>query len=129
VFTNVDVRLRVWFNGGLGLQALAPDRRLSAVGYALMAGNVPDGLNHQQQTQYWRVYYGGDCNGRSRYSQLANTPLLPQHRLGVITGDKIASNTITAANLASGAARFPRAPRALPNSYQQLLPPPGSPRS
>jgi hypothetical protein len=44
VFGNADVRLRVWFNDGTnGSQLLTPDQRLAAVGYALMAGNVPDG--------------------------------------------------------------------------------------
>jgi hypothetical protein len=43
VFTNSDVRLRVWFDGGSGLQQLSPDQRIAAVGYAMMAGNVPDG--------------------------------------------------------------------------------------
>lgn len=43
VFTNSDVRLRVWFNDGVsGLQQLTPDQRLAASGYALMA-NVADG--------------------------------------------------------------------------------------
>jgi hypothetical protein len=36
VFTNSDVRLRVWFNDGVsGLQQLSPDQRLGAVGYAM----------------------------------------------------------------------------------------------
>ena len=43
VFANSDVRLRVWFNGGPGFQQLAPDQRIVSVGYAVMAGNVPDG--------------------------------------------------------------------------------------
>jgi len=44
VFTNSDVRLRVWFNDGVsGLMLLSPDQRIAAVGYALMADNVPDG--------------------------------------------------------------------------------------
>ena len=44
VFTNADVRLRVWFNDGTnGSQLLTPDQRIAAVGYAMMAGNVPDG--------------------------------------------------------------------------------------
>lgn len=43
VFANPDVRLRVWFNGGAGFQQLTPDQRIVSVGYALMAGNVPDG--------------------------------------------------------------------------------------
>ena len=44
VFTNSDLRLRVWFNdGATGFQLFTPDQRLAAVGYAMMAGNVPDG--------------------------------------------------------------------------------------
>ena len=44
VFNNSDVRLRVWFNDGThGSQLLTPDQRIAAVGYAVMAGNVPDG--------------------------------------------------------------------------------------
>ena len=44
VFNNSDVRLRVWFNDGPhGWQALTPDQRIAAVGYAMMAGSVPDG--------------------------------------------------------------------------------------
>jgi hypothetical protein len=42
VFNNSDVRLRVWFSDGTpkGFQMLAPDQRLAATGYALMAGGV-----------------------------------------------------------------------------------------
>ena len=41
VFTNADVRLRVWFNDGVnGSQLLTPDQRIAAVGYAIMAGNA-----------------------------------------------------------------------------------------
>ncbi len=44
VFNNADVRLRVWFNDGShGSQRLTPDQRIAAVGYAMMADNVPDG--------------------------------------------------------------------------------------
>jgi len=46
VFTNPDVRLRVWFSDGPhGFQLLTPDQRIAAVGYALMAGTVPVGRN------------------------------------------------------------------------------------
>ncbi len=45
VFTNADVRLRVWFNDGItGPQLLSPDQRIAAVGYAMVAGNVPRGI-------------------------------------------------------------------------------------
>ena len=44
VFNNSDVRLRVWFNDGVhGSQRLTPDQRIASVGYAMIAGNVPDG--------------------------------------------------------------------------------------
>ena len=47
VFANPDVRLRVWFNDGAnGFQLMAPDQRIAAVGYAMMATTaqtVPDG--------------------------------------------------------------------------------------
>ena len=40
VFTNSDVRLRVWFNDGNGLQKLSPDQRIAAVGYAVSAAGL-----------------------------------------------------------------------------------------
>lgn len=44
VFTNTDVRVRVWFNDGLhGFQGLGPDQRIAAVAYCAMAGTIPDG--------------------------------------------------------------------------------------
>ena len=43
VFTNSDVRLRVWFDSGAGLQQLTPDQRIAAAGYALVAASVDGG--------------------------------------------------------------------------------------
>jgi hypothetical protein len=44
VFANADVRVRVWFNDGTnGSQLLAPDQRITSVGYAMVAATVPDG--------------------------------------------------------------------------------------
>ena len=44
VFTNSDVRLRVWFNDGInGSQLLSPDQRIAAVGYAMVAGTLQSG--------------------------------------------------------------------------------------
>ena len=41
VFTNADVRLRVWFDDGVnGSQMLTPDQRIAAVGYAMVAAAV-----------------------------------------------------------------------------------------
>jgi len=49
IFTNSDVRLRVWFSDGTGFQQLAPDQRIAAVGYALMAANVQPTADLQGQ--------------------------------------------------------------------------------
>ncbi|MGI8604581.1 MAG: hypothetical protein ACR2OZ_16540 [Verrucomicrobiales bacterium] len=44
VFSNADVRLRVWFNDGTnGSQLLTPDQRIATVGYAMMPGNMLGG--------------------------------------------------------------------------------------
>jgi hypothetical protein len=44
VFDHAGVHLRVWFDDGVhGSQRLAPDQPLASVGYAMVAGSVPDG--------------------------------------------------------------------------------------
>ena len=44
VFSNADVRLRVWFNdGAAGSKLLTPDQRIVSVGYAQVARVVDDG--------------------------------------------------------------------------------------
>ena len=44
VFAQPAVYLRVWFDDGVrGSARLIPDQRLAAVGYAMVAANVPDG--------------------------------------------------------------------------------------
>ena len=40
VFTNSDIRLRVWLDTGGGLQLLTPDQRIAAAGYALWSAGV-----------------------------------------------------------------------------------------
>ena len=63
VFSNSDVRLRVWFNDGTdGFQLLSPDQRIAAVGYAMMAGSVPNGSITSAQI----------ANGAVGPAQLAN---------------------------------------------------------
>ncbi len=80
VFNNPDVRLRVWFNDGTnGVQQLTPDQRIAAVGYAVIAGNVPDGA----------------ITG----AKIA---------AGTITSANIATGTITGANIAAGAIGNPQ---------------------
>ncbi len=76
VFIHPEVYLRVWFDDGThGSQQLAPDQRIAAVGYAIMAGNVPD--------------------GSITAAKLAR---------GAVTATSIAVGSITSAQLATGAA-------------------------
>lgn len=75
VFNNPDVRLRVWFNDGThGSQLFAPDQRISAVGYAMMAGTVQD--------------------GSITSNKMVN---------GAVGTAQLAANAVTAANIAAGA--------------------------
>jgi len=78
VFTNTDVRLRVWFNDGMtGFQQLSPDQRIAAAGYALMSANVPDGSITSNKI----------AAGAVGPSALA---------VGVMTGSDISNNFVTA---------------------------------
>lgn len=43
VFTNADVRLRIWFSRGTGFEQLTPDQVIASVGYAMMSASVADG--------------------------------------------------------------------------------------
>jgi hypothetical protein len=82
VFTNFDVRLRVWFNDGVtGVQQFTPDQRLAAVGYALMGANVPDGAITSNKL----------ANGAVTGVKIAD---------GSITTAKLAPNTVASSNLA-----------------------------
>jgi hypothetical protein len=75
VFTHGDVHLRVWFNDGVhGFQQLSPDRRIAAVGYAMMADSVVDGAITS--------------------AKLAD---------GAVTSEKLAPNVVQSVNLAPGA--------------------------
>jgi hypothetical protein len=75
VFTNGDVHLRVWFSDGVnGFQKLTPDRRIAAVGYAMMADSVSDGA--------------------ITTAKLAD---------GAVTSAKLAAGGVQTANLATGA--------------------------
>jgi N-acetylneuraminic acid mutarotase len=75
VFTHGDVHLRVWFSDGVnGFQQLTPDRRIAAVGYAMMADSVSDGA--------------------ITTAKIAD---------GAVTSAKLAAGVVQTANLATGA--------------------------
>jgi hypothetical protein len=60
VFNNADVRLRVWFSDGSnGFQLITPDQRIGAVGYTIMAGNVPDGNDKEAKINSGSVNMAG----------------------------------------------------------------------
>ncbi len=84
-FNDPDVRLRIWFNdGATGFAQLAPDQRLTSVGYAMRADNVPDGA----------------ITG----AQIANGVIGPfQLGDGAVTTPKLANAAVTAAKLSDGA--------------------------
>jgi hypothetical protein len=75
VFVHGDVHLRVWFSDGVnGFQHLTPDRRIAAVGYALMADSVSDGA--------------------ITTAKIAD---------GAVTSEKLAAGVVQTGNLATGA--------------------------
>jgi hypothetical protein len=89
VFTNSDVRLRVWFNDGVnGLQQLTPDQRLAASGYALMASNA-DQLEGQHGS-----FYQNATN--------LNAGTLPDARLSTNIALRNTANTFATTNLFNG---------------------------
>ncbi len=95
VFANPDVRLRVWFNDGThGFQQLAPDARIAAVGYALMADSVPDGAIGADQLAAGAVTAGKIAAGAVGTGQLAS---------GAITATQLAAGAVTSAKIAAGA--------------------------
>lgn len=79
-----DVRLRVWFNDGTtGFQQLSPDRRITAVAYAITAESVPD---------------GSITAAKLAPESVTTDKLAPD----AVTGDKLAPDAVTADKLAPG---------------------------
>jgi len=78
VFTNNGVFLRVWFNDGPdGSQLLAPDRQITSVGYAMVAGSyaetdplfaasIASGIS-SGQTNNWNTAYGWGNHATAGY--------------------------------------------------------------
>ncbi len=92
VFTNFDVRLRVWFNDGVtGFQQFTPDQRIAAVGYALIAANVSDGVITSNKLAAGAVTATKIADGSVTGPKIAD---------GSITSSKIGVNTIVSSNIA-----------------------------
>jgi hypothetical protein len=102
IFTNSDVRLRIWFSDGVSaFQQFYPDQRLTSAGYAMMAGNVADGVITAPKLAPGAV--GINAVG---VNAIGNANIAD----GAITTDKLADSAITASKLAVGVVSgFPNA--------------------
>ena len=95
VFTNGDVRLRIWFNDGVnGFSQLSPDQRIASVGYAQMAANVPDGSINSAKLGTGAVTATNLAPNAVQSGVVAT---------GAIGTAQIADGAVTAAKIASGA--------------------------
>src|SRR2546430_13216841 len=88
IFTNNDVRLRIWFNDGTnGFQQLSPDQRIAAVGYAMMSANVADGVVTSAKladgaVTSGKLAVGGGTATRTGPHSLRSAPLGPNPAAG-----------------------------------------------
>jgi trimeric autotransporter adhesin len=92
VFTNSDVRVRVWIDTGGGFQNLTPDQRIASVGYAMRAGGVVTG-------GITGAMLSPDAVGSLHIADgtISNADLAAN----AITTDKIADGTIDVADLST----------------------------
>jgi len=93
VFTNSDVRLRVWFFDGTSFQQLTPDQRIYAVGYALNAANVADGAVTSAKIATGAIQQSHLAAGVGGGGTVND---------GGITTAKIADAAVTSAKISSG---------------------------
>ena len=115
VFTNADVRLRIWFSDGTnGFARLAPDQRLGAVGYAMLAANVPDGALGSNKLAPGAVLTQNIAEGAVTAPVLADgavttAKLAPRAVAtlalgdGSVTAPKLAAGSVTTSAVADGA--------------------------
>jgi len=95
VFTNTDVRLRVWFSDGKnGFQQLSPDQRITAVGYAMIAAGVTDGSITTGKLADQSVTTEKLARGAITTAQLSN---------GAVGAAQLANGAVGSAQLADGA--------------------------
>jgi hypothetical protein len=114
VFGNSAVFLRVWFNDGThGWQLLAPDQRIAAVGYAMVANGVVNGSVTSAMIVPGAVGSSQIANDAVGSSQIANNAVgTAQLAGGAVTSAQIASGAVGTAQLAASAVSFTnRVPR------------------
>ncbi len=94
VFTNSDVRLRLWVSTGTnGFQLLAPDQRIGSTAYAMMAANVPDGALTGAKLAPGAVQTANLANGAVNSLQLAPN---------AVSSLYLANSAVTSSKLAAG---------------------------
>ncbi len=115
VFTNSDVRLRIWFTDGEPpLQLLSPDQRITAVGYAMLSATVPDGAITGAKLAPGSVTAANIAPGSVGTAQLADRAVTldklapgaippPEVPDGSVTSNKLAAGAVTTMNLAENA--------------------------
>jgi hypothetical protein len=105
VFTNSDVRLRIWFNDGTnGFALLSPDQRLTSSGFAMMAASVPNGAVTSNNLAAGAVSTPSIAAGAITSAQLAvNAVITPALANGSVTAAKLAPQAVTSPALAQGA--------------------------
>ena len=104
VFTNPDVRLRLWFNDGTnGFQLMTPDQRIAAVGYAMiaaaaqMAQTVPDSAITSAKIAAGAVGSTQIAAGAVQGTNIA---------AGAIGSTQLAAGVVGSAQLAAGSVGF-----------------------
>jgi hypothetical protein len=104
IFINPDVRLRVWFDDGVhGTAQLAPDQRIAAVGYAMIADNVVAGAITSAQLAPGAVSSANLGPGAVQNANLAaNAVGTVQLTDGAVTAAKIGAGAVGTAQLADG---------------------------
>ncbi len=103
VFTNSDVRLRVWFNDGThNSQLLTPDQRITAVGYALMASDITDGAITSAKLANGAVTNAAIGFGAVGTSQLQTGLNLGGTTTGIFSGNGASLTSLNATNIGSG---------------------------
>ena len=105
VFSNSDVRLRIWFSDGTnGFALLSPDQQLTSSGYAMMAAGVPNGAVTSNSLAAGAVSTANIAAGAITSAQLA---------VNAVTTPALANGSVIAVKLArkpSPRRPWPRAP-------------------
>ncbi|HMJ90101.1 MAG TPA: hypothetical protein VK530_09805 [Candidatus Acidoferrum sp.] len=87
-FTNSDLRLRVWFSAGEAeFTQLAPDQRITSVGYAMRAANVMDGAITGAQIAPGSITNIHLANNAITSAKISDTLTLQTLHLGSVNWD------------------------------------------